>query len=327
VTDSSDNEQAAASTDSPAPGWDRDLLQRLAFATLTEQRRARRWGIFFKLFFALYLLFILLLFFGSSLGGRALASHYTALVDLDGTIASDSEASADNVIAGLREAFEDSSAVGVIVRANSPGGSPVQSGYIYDEIKRLRAKYPKKPLYGVVTDMCASGCYYALAAADKIYVDRASIVGSIGVLMNGFGFVGTLKKLGVERRLLTAGKHKGILDPFSPLSAFDRAYAQKMLDRVHQQFIERVRAGRGQHLKETKDMFSGLFWTGEEAIKLGLADDLGNASYVAREVIGAEDIVDFTQREGVLDRFARRIGSEAARVFGSEIFMRTPSMK
>lgn len=327
MTDNSDNERAAASSDSPAPGWDRDLLQRLAFATLTEQRRARRWGIFFKLFFALYLLLILLLFLGSSIGGHTLASRYTALVDLNGEIASDSEASADNVIAGLREAFDDSSAVGVIIRANSPGGSPVQSGYIYDEIKRLRAKYPKKPLYGVVTDMCASGCYYALAAADKIYVDRASIVGSIGVLMNGFGFVGTLKKLGVERRLLTAGKHKGILDPFSPLSEFDREYAQKMLDRVHQQFIERVRAGRGQHLKETKDMFSGLFWTGEEAIKLGLADDLGNASYVAREVIGAEDIVDFTQREGVLDRFARRIGSEAARVFGSEIFMRTPSMK
>lgn len=327
MTDSNDNERGPSATDAPAPGWDRDLLQRLAFASLTEQRRARRWGIFFKLFFAVCLLVILLLILGSGLSGRSLGSHYTALVDLDGTIAANSEASADNVIAGLRNAFEDSSTVGVIIRANSPGGSPVQSDYIYEEIKRLRAKYPKKPLYGVVTDMCASGCYYALAAADKIYVDRASIVGSIGVLMNGFGFVGTMKKLGVERRLLTAGKHKGILDPFSPLSEFDREYAQKLLDRVHQQFIERVRAGRGQHLKETKNMFSGLFWTGGEAIKLGLADDLGNADYVAREVIGAEDIVDFTQREGVLDRFARRIGSEAAHVIGSEIFMRTPSMK
>lgn len=303
------------------------MLQRLAFASLTEQRRARRWGIFFKLFFALYLLLVLLLIIGSNFGGRALASRYTALVDLDGTIASNSEASADNVIAGLRSAFEDSSTVGVIVRANSPGGSPVQSDYIYEEIKRLRAKYPKKPLYGVVTDICASGCYYALSAADKIYVDRASIVGSIGVLMNGFGFVETLKKLGVERRLLTAGEHKGILDPFSPLSAFDRKFAHNLLDRVHQQFIDRVRAGRGKRLKETKDMFSGLFWTGDQAIQLGLVDGLGNTSYVAREVIGASDIVDFTQRENVLDRFARRIGSEMAHVMGTEIFGHVPSMK
>lgn len=308
------------------PGWERDLLERLAFASLTEQRRARRWSIFFRFFFAAYivLLPLLIVLAGSaavSLGemGRGFATRYTALIDLDGTIAPDSQASADNVIAGLRNAFADSSAVGVIIRANSPGGSPVQSGYIYDEIKRLRAKYPKKPLYGVVTDICASGCYYALAAADKIYVDRASVVGSIGVLMNGFGFVGTLKKLGVERRLFTAGAHKGIFDPFSPMTAFDRKYAQKLLDRIHQQFIERVRAGRGQHLKETKDIFSGLFWTGEDAIRLGLADDLGSVRYVAREVIGAEDIVDFTQRENVFDRFARRIGSEAAHVLSDQI--------
>ena len=327
MADTSSSERPASPDGAPTTGWERDLLGRLAFAALTEQRRARRWGIFFKLFFALYLLFVLLLVLSSSLGGHALASRYTALIDLEGTIAPDTQASADNVIAGLRSAFEDSSAIGVIVRANSPGGSPVQSGYIYEEIKRLRAKYPKKPLYGVVTDICASGCYYALAAADKIYVDRASVVGSIGVLMNGFGFVDTLKKFGVERRLLTAGEHKGILDPFSPMTAFDRKYAQKLLDRIHQQFIERVRAGRGQHLKETKDIFSGLFWTGEEAIQLGLADELGSASYVAREVVGAEEIVDFTQREGVLDRFARRIGSETARVLSHEIFGRAPSMR
>jgi protease IV len=333
MTDSDKSDQSLPD-DARKPGWERELLERLAFASLIEQRRARRWSIFFRFFFAAYIVLLPLLIVlmsaaavSLSQAGRGFATRYTALIDLDGTIASDSQASADNVIAGLRNAFEDSSAVGVIVRANSPGGSPVQSGYIYEEIKRLRAKYPKKPLYGVVTDICASGCYYALAAADKIYVDRASIVGSIGVLMNGFGFVGTLKKLGVERRLFTAGEHKGILDPFSPVSAFDRKYAHKLLDRVHQQFIERVRAGRGQHLKETKDIFSGLFWTGEEAVQLGLADDLGNASYVAREVIGAEDIVDFTQREGVLDRFARRFGSEAARVLGGEILGRAPSMK
>lgn len=333
MTDSDKSDQSS-SDGARAPGWERDLLERLAFASLNEQRRSRRWSIFFRFFFAAYIVLLPLLIVLVSVAavaltqvGRGFATRYTALVDLDGTIAPNSEASADNVIAGLRSAFEDSSAVGVIVRANSPGGSPVQSGYIYEEIKRLRAKYPKKPLYGVVTDVCASGCYYALAAADKIYVDRASIVGSIGVLMNGFGFVDTLKKLGIERRLLTAGEHKGILDPFSPMSAFDRKYAQKLLDRVHQQFIERVRAGRGQHLKETKDIFSGLFWTGEEAVQLGLADDLGNASYVAREVIGAEDIVDFTQHEGVLDRFARRIGAEAARILGDEVLGRAPRMK
>jgi protease IV len=203
----------------------------------------------------------------------------------------------------------------------------VQAAYIYDEIKRLRAKYPKTPLYGVVTDVCASGCYYALAAADKIYVDRGSIVGSIGVLMNGFGFVDAMKKLGVERRLLTAGEHKGILDPFSPLSVGDRKYVQDMLSQVHRQFIERVRTGRGEHLKETKDMFSGLFWTGEEAMKLGLVDDLGNASFVAREVIGAEEIVDFTQHEGILDRFARRVGTTMAQMMSNEILGRTPSLR
>jgi len=327
VTENTNSERSGSESNAPPKGWEHDLLQRLAFATLTEQRRARRWGIFFKLFFALYLLFFLVLALGVSWSGRSLASRYTALVELEGAIASDTEASADNVIAGLRSAFEDKGAVGVVVRANSPGGSPVQSGYIYEEIKRLRAKYPKKPLYAVVTDVCASGCYYAMAAADKIYVDRASVVGSIGVLMNGFGFVDAMKKLGVERRLLTAGEHKGILDPFSPLSAFDRKYAQKLLDRIHQQFIARVRDGRGQHLKETKEMFSGLFWSGEEAIQMGLVDELGSASYVAREVVGAEDIVDFTQRERLFDRVARRIGGEAARLLGQELFGSTPSLR
>ncbi|BAU48441.1 peptidase S49 [Sulfurifustis variabilis] len=304
------------------PGWERDVLERLAFATLTEQRRARRWGIFFKLFFAAYLLFMLFLLIGDNVGGRALAARYTALVELDGEISADSLASADNVITGLRSAFEDKGTAGVILRANSPGGSPVQAGYIYDEIKRLRAKYPKIPVYGVVTDMCASGCYYALAAADKIYADRASIVGSIGVLMNSFGFVEGMKKLGIERRLLTAGEHKAMLDPFSPLKPFDRKHAQQLLERVHQQFIERVRSGRGQALKETRTIYSGLFWTGEEALKLGLVDEFGSAGFVAREVVGAEDIVDFSYQEALFDRFARRIGTAMARVLGTEVLGR-----
>jgi len=327
VDDNGKSETMTASGGGRQPGWEREVLERLAFATLAEQRRARRWGIFFKLFFAVYLLVLPFLLLGPLFEGRPLAARYTGVVDLEGTIASDTLASAENVIASLRRAFEDERTAGVIVRANSPGGSPVQAAYIYEEIRRLRAKYPKKPLYAVVTDVCASGCYYALAAADKIYADRASIVGSIGVLMNGFGFVEALKKIGVERRLLTAGEHKGFLDPFLPMTAQDRRHAQQLLDRVHQQFIERVREGRGQTLKESKEIFSGLFWTGEDALKLGLVDELGSVSYVAREVIGAEDLVDFTQRESVLNQFARRIGAGAGEVLGAQLFGRLPAMQ
>jgi len=325
VTETNGAGPSSASGGVQKPGWERDLLERLAFASITEQRRARRWSIFFKLFFAVYLLYVLFLVAGGVGGG--FAARHTAVVEIDGAIASDERASADNIIAGLRSAFESEATAGVIVRANSPGGSPVQAGYIYDEIKRLRAQHPDIPLYGVVTDICASGCYYVLAAADKIYADRASIVGSIGVLLDGFGFVDTLKKVGVERRLLTAGEHKGFLDPFSPLTAFERKHAQQLLNRVHQQFIQRVRDGLGQQLKETKETFSGLFWTGEEALKLGLVDELGSASYVAREVIGAEDIVDFSREEGLFDRFARQVGGEAARVLGTDLFGRTPRMR
>ena len=265
-------------------GWERGVLERLALATLDEQRRARRWGIFFKLFFAAYLVVVLVMLVGER-GSKSLASRYTALVELEGAISADTQASADNVITGLRAAFEGKNTVGVVIRANSPGGSPVQAGYIYDEIVRLREKHPKIPVYAVITDVCASGCYYAVAAADKIYADKASVVGSIGVLMNGFGFVEGMKKLGIERRLLTAGEHKGSLDPFSALKPEDRAHAQKLLNRIHQQFIDRVREGRGEALKESKDMFSGLFWTGEDALSMGLVDEIGSASYVAREVV------------------------------------------
>ena len=308
-------------------GWERGVLERLALATLDEQRRTRRWGIFFKLFFAAYLVVVLVMLVGDQRGGKSLASRYTALVELDGPIAPDGQASADNVITGLRAAFEAKNTVGIVLRANSPGGSPVQAGYIYDEILRLREKYPKIPLYAVIGDVCASGCYYAVAAADKIYADKASIVGSIGVLMNGFGFVEGMKKLGIERRLLTAGERKGILDPFSNVKPEDRAHAQKLLNRIHQQFIERIREGRGEALKESKDMFSGLFWTGEDALTMGLVDELGNASHVAREVIGAEEIVDFSQRENVFDRFARRLGTTMAETFGTQLLGRTPILK
>jgi protease-4 len=309
------------------PDWERKVLERLAFAALEEQRKARRWGIFFKLFFAAYLVLILILMQSDGIGGKALASRYTALVDLDGPIATDSLASADNVISGLRAAFEEKGTAGVVLRANSPGGSPVQAAYINDEIRRLRAKHPKIPVYAVIGDVCASGCYYAVVAADRIYADRASAVGSIGVLMDGFGLVDTLKKLGVERRLLTAGEHKGFLDPFSPMRPGERAHAQKILNEIHQQFIARVREGRGKALKESRDMFSGLFWTGEEALKMGLVDEIGSAGFVAREVIGAEEIVDFTYRENLFDRFARSFGVAMARTLGTELLGRTPSLR
>ena len=312
----------------PRPeNWERDVIERLASAALVEQRRARRWGIFFKMFFAGYLLLLLLLALGGDMGPKAVGGRHTALVDLDGAIMADSLANADNVITGLRAAFDNRAAAGVILRVNSPGGSPVHAGYIYDEIRRLRAKHPDTPLYAVVTDICASGCYYAVAAANKIYADRASIVGSIGVLMNGVGFTDTMKKLGVERRLLTAGEHKGILDPFSPMKPLDRRHAQDMLNRIHAQFIAKVREGRGEALKETRDMFSGLFWTGEQAKEMGLVDELGSAGYVAREVIAAEDIVDYTYRENFVDRFARRLGSGMAHTLGAEILNRAPLLR
>ena len=305
--------------------WERQTLERLAFAALEEQRRERRWKFFRLIFFFILLpILYLLLLVLPRLSERALASRYTALVEMNGLIAPEELASADNVVAGLRAAFEDKSSAGVILRVNSPGGSPVQSNYIYTEIKRLREKHPATPLYAVVGDICASGCYYVAAAADKIYASEGSIVGSIGVLMNGFGFTEAMKKVGVERRLLTAGEHKGILDPFSPVKPEEQRHAQKMLDRIHQQFIQAVRDGRGEALKESKDMFSGLFWTGDQAKQMGLVDEFGSASFVAREVFKAEDIVDFTFRENVFDRFARRIGSSMGESLSLRLFDPTP---
>ena len=300
--------------------WERKTLEKLALAALTEQRRARKWGIFFKIIGFVYLFLLLFLAMGlMNQNELSSVSAHTALVRLDGVIAPGNQASAELVIDGLQAAFKDKNTKGVILSINSPGGSPVQAGQINDEIKRLKAKYPKIPLYAVVEDICASGGYYVAVAADKIYVDKASLVGSIGVLMDGFGFTGTMDKLGVERRLLTAGENKGFLDPFSPVDPKQKAYAQTMLEEIHQQFINTVKAGRGARLKETSDMFSGLIWTGTKSIELGLADGLGSTEYVAREVIKAKDIVDYTPHQSIADRFAKRFGAAAAQALTSSI--------
>ncbi len=294
------------------PNWERQVLEKLAMSAIQEQRRSRHWSILFKTLGFLYLFIVLFLAAGWFGEDVSLPKSHTALVDLQGVIASD-QASADNVISSLQSAFEDEKTRGVILRINSPGGSPVQAGQIYDEIKRLRKLHPKVPLYAVVDDICASGGYYVAAGADKIFVDKASIVGSIGVLMDGFGFTETMKKLGVERRLLTAGENKGFLDPFSPVDPRQEAYARQMLEEIHGQFINVVKEGRGKRLKETPDMFSGLVWSGEKSIQLGLADGLGNVESVARDVVKAEDIVDFTQREGLAERLAGRLGATLAK--------------
>ena len=314
----------------PGPGdkdWERDVVNRLAFAALNEQRRARRWSVFFKSLLFIYLFALLFYVPRDWSGGGITTGKHTALVDLDGVIAADSPANADNLISGLRRAFKDDNTQGVILRINSPGGSPVQAGYVYDEIKRLRKKHPDIKLYAVVTDICASGGYYIAAAADEIYADKASIVGSIGVLMDGFGFVDTLKKVGAERRLMTAGEHKGILDPFSPLKSDEVRHVQGLLDSIHRQFIDAVKAGRGERLANDPSLFSGLFWNGEESVKLGLVDGLGSSSYVAREIIGAENIVDYTARPDYFERFADRIGAAMANVLADGFSLKSVSLR
>jgi protease-4 len=301
----------------PAAGgeenWERRVLERLVRSVLDEQRKTRNWSIFFKVLGFVYLFALLFLALGW-IGGKdkAMTGRHTALVELSGVIAHDSPASAERINSGLQEAFKDHNTAGVIVRVNSPGGSPVQAGQINSEIRRLRGLHPQIPLYVVVDDICASGGYYVAAAADRIYVDPASIVGSIGVLMDGFGFTGTMEKLGVERRLITAGENKGFLDPFSPLNAQQKAYAEKMLADIHRQFIDVVKQGRGSRLKPVPELFSGLVWTGQKSIELGLADALGSVEYVARDVIKAETVVDFTPKENIAERFARRFGSASA---------------
>jgi protease IV len=293
-------------------GWERAVLEKVALAAITEQRRARRWGIFFKLLIFGYLCILLIVAMGWMGKKEGVHEKHTALVEISGVIGSGTPASADAIMQGLGDAFKDKRTQGIVLRINSPGGSPVQAGYINDEIKRLRAKHPNIPLYAVVEDMCASGGYYVAVAADKIFVNKASMIGSIGVLINGFGFTGIMDKLGIERRLLAAGENKGFLDPFSPMSDTQKEYAQKMLSEIHEQFIDVVRKGRGKRLKETPEMFSGLVWIGQTSIELGLADAIGSVEQVARDVIKAEEIVDFTPRENVAERFAKRLGASAA---------------
>ncbi|MFZ9573614.1 MAG: S49 family peptidase [Limnohabitans sp.] len=291
-----------------APGWERETLERLAFAHLKEQRAARRWRNAIRLLWLGVVVTILWLSFSRGTGTTHVNQAHTAVVQIQGEIASDADASADWIVSALRDAFQDEGAQAVVLLINSPGGSPVQAGIINDEIRRLKDKH-QKPVYAVVEESCASAAYYIAVAADQIYVDKASIVGSIGVLMDGFGFTGLMDKLGVERRLMTAGENKGFLDPFSPQTKTQRAYAQTMLDQIHQQFIQVVREGRGKRLKETPELFSGLFWTGQQAIELGLADALGSLDFVAREVVKAEDVVDYTRHENVAERLAKRFGA------------------
>lgn len=311
---SEENNASTSSTQSQArpEGWERQVITQLALEGLREQKIARRWRIV-MFFLVITLLFLSLVGpYLISATSKGTIGRHTALVDLSGVISADSDASADRIVTGLRSAFEDENTAGVILRINSPGGSPVQSGYINDEINRLRQEYPDIPLYAVVMDICASGGYYVAVAADQIYADKASIVGSIGVRMDSFGFVEAIDKLGIERRLLTAGEHKALLDPFLPQGETEKAHMQQLLDAIHGQFIETVKAGRGDRLANDPDLFSGLVWTGDQALELGLVDGLGSAGYVAREVIGVENIVDYTPRKSVFDRFLTNLGASVA---------------
>jgi protease-4 len=303
------------------PGWEREVLEKVALAAVTEQRRARRWGVFFKMLMFVYLLVIGAMAFyprfekSISEDGK----NHTAVIDVIGVIAENELASAETVIKGLREALKDKQTKGVVLNINSPGGSPVQAAYIFAEIRRLKEKHSDIPIYAVVSDVCASAAYYIAAAADKIYVNQASMIGSIGVVMNGFGFVNVMEKLGVDRRLLIAGEHKGMLDPFSPVNEDDTRHMQTLLDDVHQQFIGAVRLGRGKRLVESDGMFSGLIWTGAQSIKLGLADGFGSIDSVAREIIGTKKKLNFTPQERLFDKIAGRLGASFGHALGSAI--------
>lgn len=300
-------------------------LKDVAMEGIKEQRRARRWGIFFKLFFVAYLLIGLFALLGSGTSDSKLAldGDITAVVDINGVIMDGAEASGDLIIPALKEAFEHEKTKGVLLRINSPGGSPVQSGIINDEIRRLKAAHKEIPVYAVVSDLCASGGYYIAVAADKIYADKASIVGSIGVRMDNFGAVGLMEKLGVERRLYTAGANKGMLDPFLPENATQVAHVNNMLNTTHQQFINVVKDGRGERLQNNPDIFSGLFWTGEDAIKLGLIDGLGSDAYVARELIKAEEMVNFTTEKDLLQRLSEKVEASAQALMSMDATPRT----
>lgn len=300
-------------------GWEREVLEKVALAAVTEQTRARRWSVFFRSLVFLYLCVVLATFMypniKENMGGTG--KDHAAVIDVVGLIAENQNANADSIIKSLKNAVKDKNTKGIILHANSPGGSPVQSSYVYDEIRKIKKEHPDLPVYTVVSDICASGCYYIASASDKIFVNQASLIGSIGVLMDGFGFVNVMEKLGVERRLLTAGAHKAMLDPFSPPKEEETRYMQGLLDQVHQQFIGAVKAGRGDRLKDMPELFSGLVWTGEEGVKLGVADAFGSDDYVAKEIIGVGNKVDFTQQEQLLDRIAGKLGASFGQAIGS----------
>jgi protease-4 len=302
-------------------GWEREVIEKLAMAAITEQTRARRWSVFFKSLMFAYLiaLFGVAMYPSIKEGLETETKDHTAVVDVVGIIAEDKDTNAASIIESLRDAVKDKNTKGIILHSNSPGGSPVQSAYVYEEIKKIKKEHPDLPVYAVVSDICASGCYYIASASDKIFVNQSSLIGSIGVLMDGFGFVDIMQKLGVERRLLTAGAHKAMLDPFSPPKEDETKYMQGLLDQVHQQFIGAVKAGRGDRLKETPEMFSGLVWTGEAGVKLGVADGFGNDDYVAKDIIGAEKLVDFTQQGRLLDKIASKLGASFGQAIGSAI--------
>ena len=308
-------------------GWEREIIEKVALAAVTEQTRARRWGIFFKSLLFVYLFAV----FGMAVYPKIKqnlgvdSKYHTAVIDVVGAIAEDKDANAADIIESLRDAVKDKQTKGIILHSNSPGGSPVQSAYVYAEIRNIKKEHPDLPVYAVVSDICASGCYYIASASDKIFVNQSSLIGSIGVLMDGFGFVDIMQKLGVERRLLTAGAHKAMLDPFSPPKTDETKYMQGLLDQVHQQFIDAVKTGRGDRLKETPEMFSGLVWTGEAGVKLGVADGFGNDDYVAKEIIGAEKLVDFTQQGSLFEKMAGKLGASFGQAIGSLI--QSPSLR
>ncbi|WP_375193501.1 S49 family peptidase [Marinobacter sp.] len=304
----------------PESGRDWRLIEKLVMSLQAEQRRSRRWGIFFKLLtfgYLFALLFMLRFPLGESMD--AVTGKHTALVEINGTIAADELASADNIVGSLRSAFEEEQSVAVILRINSPGGSPVQSGYVYDEIKRLREEYPDKKVYAVISDIGASGAYYIAAAADEIYANRASLVGSIGVVSGGFGFTGVMDKVGVDRRLYTAGENKAFLDPFSPVNEDEVQFWESVLESTHEQFIEAVKQGRGDRLADDERLFSGLVWSGEQAVELGLVDGLGSASHVARQIIGQEELVDYSRRKSPFQDIVDQLGVAFGEGFASQM--------
>lgn len=305
--------RATSQGDAGSPkAWERATLEKLAFAALNEQRAARRWKTGVRLAWLAFFVVLVWIGFSRATPTAVKSTTHTAVVEIKGEIAHGADASAEFIIAAMKSAFEDDGAKAVVLLINSPGGSPVQAGIVADEIKRMRAKH-NKPVYAVVEETCASAAYYIAAATDQIFVDKASLVGSIGVLMDGFGFTGVMEKVGVERRLITSGENKGFLDPFSPITDAQRAHAQQMLDQIHAQFINVVKSGRGDRLKQqTPGLFSGLFWTGQQAVDIGLADQLGSVDFVAREIVKAEELIDYTRHENVAERLAKRFGAAFA---------------